>query len=179
MSKIDLLSANQAFSNLGLVPVSRKSQTFRAHFGGYHNSLCTSEGVSKHKLCNSFIVYRISESQFYEWLFRPEKLSGLSKKKKKRKRHVTIYGHHPTYANHREMSQHYLKISLTSFLVPLCFCYPRCKTCNKRSRIIELHSATTSQALSGGLLLDKVGITSSLLTTRSKVMNTYPLIFDS
>ena len=66
-------------------------ETFRTYFG-CHNSLCifktkASQGT---KLCSYFDfyplyniwkdqLYRISRSQFYEWLFGPEKFSGLSR----------------------------------------------------------------------------------------------------
>ena len=66
-------------------------ETFRAHFG-WHNSLCifkmkASRGT---KLCSYFDfyslyniwkdqLYRISRPEFYEWLFGPEKFSGLSR----------------------------------------------------------------------------------------------------
>ena len=41
------------------------------------------------------------------------------------------------------------------------------------------HSATSFQALSGGLLLDKVSISSYLLTACSIIMNPHPFIVDS
>ena len=65
-------------------------EKFRAYFG-WHNSLCifktkASRGM---KLCSYFYyslcnilkdqLYRISRSEFYEWLFGPEKFSGLSR----------------------------------------------------------------------------------------------------
>ena len=65
-------------------------ETFRAHFG-CHNSLCIFKTKANWgtKLCSYFYfyslydiwedqLYRISRPEFYEWLFGPEKLSGLS-----------------------------------------------------------------------------------------------------
>ena len=66
-------------------------ETFRAHFG-WHNSLCIfktkpSRGTKRrsyfyfYSLYNIWKdqLYRISRSEFYEWLFGPEKFSGLSR----------------------------------------------------------------------------------------------------
>ena len=65
-------------------------ETFRAYFG-WHNSLCIFKTKASRgtKLCSYFCfyslcniwkdqLYRISRSEFYEWLFGPEKFSGLS-----------------------------------------------------------------------------------------------------
>ena len=67
------------------------SWTFRAHFG-LHNSLCILKAKASRgtKLCIYFNFYslynkwkdrlsRTSGSQFYEWLFGPEKFSGRSR----------------------------------------------------------------------------------------------------
>ena len=72
-------------------PFLESPETFRAHFG-WHNALCIfkMKGSQGTKLCSylNFYslynirkdqLYRISESEFYEWLFGPEKLSGLSR----------------------------------------------------------------------------------------------------
>ena len=66
-------------------------ETFRAHFG-WHNSLCIFKTKASRgtKLCRYFYfyslyniwkdqLYRISRSKSYEWLFGPEKFSGLSR----------------------------------------------------------------------------------------------------
>ena len=66
-------------------------ETFRAHFG-WHNSLCifktkASRGTKLCSYCYFYSLYniwkdqlyRISRSEFYEWLFGPEKFSGLSR----------------------------------------------------------------------------------------------------
>jgi len=66
-------------------------ETFRAYFG-WHNSLCIfkTKAFRGTKLCSYFCfsslynmwkdqLYRISRSYFYEWLFGPEKFSGLSR----------------------------------------------------------------------------------------------------
>ena len=66
-------------------------EAFRAYFG-WHNSLCIFKTKASRgtKLCSYFYfcslynilkdqLYRISRSQFYEWLFGPEKFSGLSR----------------------------------------------------------------------------------------------------
>ena len=71
-------------------PFLESPETFRAHFGS-HNSLCIFKTKASRgtKLCSYFNLYslyklwkdqlyRISGSQFYEWLFGPEKFSGLS-----------------------------------------------------------------------------------------------------
>jgi len=65
--------------------------TFRAHFG-WHNSLCIFKTKASRgtKLCSYFYFHSlyniwkdqlccISRSEFYEWLFEPEKFSGLSR----------------------------------------------------------------------------------------------------
>ena len=66
-------------------------ETFRAFFG-WHNSLCIFKTKASRgtKLCSYFYfyslyniwkdqLYRISRSESYEWLFGPEKFSGLSR----------------------------------------------------------------------------------------------------
>ena len=66
-------------------------ETFRAYFG-WHNSLCifktkASRGTKPWTYFNFYLLYniwkdqlhRISESEFYQWLFGPEKFSGLSR----------------------------------------------------------------------------------------------------
>ena len=66
-------------------------ETFRAHFV-WHNSLCIFKTKASRgtKLCSYFYFYslcniwkdqlhRICRSEFYEWLFGPEKFSGLSR----------------------------------------------------------------------------------------------------
>ena len=66
-------------------------ETFRAHFG-WHNYLCIfkTKAYWGTKLCSYFYFYslydiwkdqvcRISRPGFYEWLFGPEKFSGLSR----------------------------------------------------------------------------------------------------
>ena len=66
-------------------------ETFRAYFGWY-NSLCIFKPKASWgtKLCSYFYFYslyniwkdqlhRICRSEFYEWLFGPEKFSGLSR----------------------------------------------------------------------------------------------------
>ena len=72
-------------------PFLERPETFRAHFGS-HNSLCIVKAKASRgtKLCSYFNLYflyklwkdqlyRISGSQFYEWLFGPKKFSGLSR----------------------------------------------------------------------------------------------------
>ena len=72
-------------------PFLESSETFRTYFG-LHNSLCIFKTKASRgtKLCIYFNFYslynirkdrlhRISGSQFYEWLFGPGKLSGLSR----------------------------------------------------------------------------------------------------
>ena len=72
-------------------PVSRKSRNFSAPFG-WQNSLCIFKTKASRgtKLCSYFYfyslyniwedqLYRISRPEFDEWLFGPEKLSGLSR----------------------------------------------------------------------------------------------------
>ena len=72
-------------------PFLESPETFRAHFG-LHNSLCIFRAKASRgtKLCIYFNFYsfynirkdrlsRTSGSQFYEWLFGPEKFSGLSR----------------------------------------------------------------------------------------------------
>ena len=72
-------------------PFLESPETFRAHFG-WHNSLCIFKTKASRgtKLCSHFNFYslhnirkdqlhRISKSEFYEWLFAPEKFSGLSR----------------------------------------------------------------------------------------------------
>ena len=72
-------------------PFLESPETFRAHFGR-HNYLCifktkASRGM---KLCSyvnlSFLynirtdqLYRVSRSEFHEWVFEPEKFLGLSR----------------------------------------------------------------------------------------------------
>ena len=66
-------------------------ETFRAHFG-WHNFLCifktkASRGTKLHSYFYFYSqyniwkdqLYRTSRSYFYEWLFGPEKFSGLSR----------------------------------------------------------------------------------------------------
>ena len=58
-------------------------ETFGVHFG-WHNSLCIfkTKASRDKKLCsyfNLYSLYRISGSEFYEWLFGSEKFSGLSR----------------------------------------------------------------------------------------------------
>ena len=66
-------------------------ETFRAHFG-WHNSLCIFKTKASRgtRLCSYYYfyslyniwkdqLYRISLSEFYEWLFWPENFSGLSR----------------------------------------------------------------------------------------------------
>ena len=77
------------FGNWGLFLES--SETFWAHFRR-HNSvcICTTKASRGTKLCSCFHfyslynkwkeqLYRITGSEFYEWLFGPEKISGLSR----------------------------------------------------------------------------------------------------
>ena len=72
-------------------PFLESPETFRAHFG-WHNSLCIfkTKASESTKLCSCFNfyslysiwkdqLYGISGSEFYEWLFGPEKFSGLSR----------------------------------------------------------------------------------------------------
>ena len=72
-------------------PFLESPETFRAHFGWY-NSLCIFKTKASRgtKLCGYFYfyslyniwkdqLYRISGSEFYEWLFGPEKFSGLTR----------------------------------------------------------------------------------------------------
>ena len=72
-------------------PFLESPETFRAHFG-WHNSLCIFKTMASRgtKLCSYFNFYslyniwkdqlcRISGSEFNEWLFGPEKFSGLSR----------------------------------------------------------------------------------------------------
>ena len=72
-------------------PFLESPETFRDHFG-WHNSLCIfkTKASRSTKLCSYFNFYslhniwkdqlnRISGSDFYEWLFGPEKFSGLSR----------------------------------------------------------------------------------------------------
>ena len=72
-------------------PFLESSETFRAHFG-WHNSLCifrtkVSRGTKLRSYFNYYPLYniwedqlhRISGSEFYKWLFGPEKFSGLSR----------------------------------------------------------------------------------------------------
>ena len=72
-------------------PFLESPETFRAHFG-WHNSLCIFKTKASRgtKLCSYFNfyllynirteqLYRVSRSEFHEWLFGPEILSGLSK----------------------------------------------------------------------------------------------------
>ena len=74
-----------------LEPVSRKPRNFRTHFE-WHNSLCIFKTKASRgtKLCdylNFYALYniwkyqllRISEAEFYEWLFGSEKFLGLSR----------------------------------------------------------------------------------------------------
>ena len=83
------LPFGRTFDKLG--PVSQSPETFRAHFGWY-NSLCIfktkASRITKpysffnfRPLCNTWKdqLYRISRSEFYEWVFWPEKSSGLSR----------------------------------------------------------------------------------------------------
>ena len=74
-------------------PVSRKSRNFSGTFGVAQCFLYVqSEGVLRHETLQLFYyifplqhmkkkkqLYRISGSQFYEWLFGPEMFSGLSR----------------------------------------------------------------------------------------------------
>ena len=66
-------------------------ETFRVHLG-WHNSLCifktkASRGTTLYPYIHFYSLYnmwkdqlhRISRLEFYEWLFGPEKLSGLSR----------------------------------------------------------------------------------------------------
>ena len=75
----------------GLGPFLESSETFRAHFV-WHNSLCIfkTKAFRGTKLCSYFNLYslynlwtdqlnRLSRSEFHEWLFGPEKFSGLSR----------------------------------------------------------------------------------------------------
>ena len=73
-------------------PFLESPETLRAHFG-LHISICIfkAKGVSRHETLQFFYtsyslynlwkgqLYRISGSQFYQWLFGPEKFSGLSR----------------------------------------------------------------------------------------------------
>ena len=72
-------------------PFPESPETFRAHFGS-HNSLCIFKAKESRgrKLCSYFNLYsfynlwkeqfnRVSVSQFCEWLFGPQKFSGLSR----------------------------------------------------------------------------------------------------
>ena len=75
----------------GLGAVGRKSRNFSGAFR-WHNSLCIfkTKAYWGTKLCSYFYfysfydiwkdqLYRINRPEFYEWLFGPEKLSGLSR----------------------------------------------------------------------------------------------------
>ena len=72
-------------------PFLESPETFREHFGS-HNSLCifktkASRGTKFSSYFRFYSFYnilkdqldRISGSEFYEWLFGPEKFSGLSR----------------------------------------------------------------------------------------------------
>ena len=73
-------------------PFLGSPETFRAYFG-WHNSLCifTTKASRGTKLCKVFLnfyslynmwtdqLYRVSRSEFHEWLFGPEKFSGFSR----------------------------------------------------------------------------------------------------
>ena len=73
-------------------PFLESPETFRAHFG-WHNSPCIIKTKASRgpKLCRYFKLYslynirkdqlyRLCRSEFYEWLFGPEKVSGVSRK---------------------------------------------------------------------------------------------------
>ena len=84
-------SSQKSQKNSGLGPVSQKSRNFSGAFR-WHNSRCffkakASQGTKRCSYFNFYSLYnilkdhlyRISGSQSYEWLFRPEKFSGLSR----------------------------------------------------------------------------------------------------
>ena len=72
-------------------PFLESPETFRAHFGcHYFLRILKTKTFSCLKLCNEFALsyleilvkdklFRISGSQFLEWLFGPEKFTGLSR----------------------------------------------------------------------------------------------------
>ena len=70
--------------------LSRSPETFRAYFGWHSLCIFKTKASWGTKLCRYFYfyslyniwkdqLYRISRSWFYEWLFGPEKFSGLSR----------------------------------------------------------------------------------------------------
>ena len=83
------LPFGRTFDKLG--PISQSLKTFWAHFG-WHNFLCIFKTKASRitklysyfnfpPLCNTWKdqLYRINRSEFYEWVFGPEKSSGLSR----------------------------------------------------------------------------------------------------